>query len=103
MAQVSDPNRPIPQKTFKDTYTLRSGNQTLELSYKGANHLEGNIFIFVPAQKVLMLVDVIYPGWTPFAQLGQVKNVAKTTTGSYPYHMHTIQSMQFRRHQSMAP
>lgn len=75
LAQVSDPNRPIPQKTFKDTYTLRSGNQTLELSYKGANHLEGNIFIFAPAQKVLMLVDVIFPGWTPFARLGQVKNV----------------------------
>ena len=75
LAQVSDPNRPLPQKTFKDNYTLRCGNQTLELSYKGPNHLEGNIFIFAPAQKVLMLVDVVFPGWTPFSRLGEVKNV----------------------------
>ncbi|KAG4429912.1 hypothetical protein IFR05_014601 [Cadophora sp. M221] len=70
-----DPNRPVPKVTFKDSYTLRVGNQTLELTYKGENHLIGNIFIYAPVQKVLMLVDVIYPGWTPFALLGQTKNV----------------------------
>lgn len=75
LSQVADPNRPIPQKTFRDTYTLRSGNQTLELSYQGQNHLEGNIFVFAPQQKVLMLVDVVFPGWIPFTRLGQVKNV----------------------------
>ncbi|KAL2062872.1 hypothetical protein VTL71DRAFT_5944 [Oculimacula yallundae] len=70
-----DPNRPVPKITFKDSYTLCVGNQTLELDYKGENHLLGNIFIYAPVQKVLMLVDVIYPGWTPFALLGQTKNV----------------------------
>ncbi|CZT43163.1 uncharacterized protein RSE6_03157 [Rhynchosporium secalis] len=70
-----DPNRPIPHVTFTKSYTLCVGNQTLELDYKGENHLIGNIFIYAPVQKVLMLVDVIYPGWTPFALLGQTKNV----------------------------
>ncbi len=75
LAQVDDPNRPLPQKTFTKDYKLHVGNQTLELSYKGLSHLEGNIFIYAPASKVVMLVDVVFPGWTPFDRLGQVKNV----------------------------
>jgi len=37
--------------------------------------VHGNIFIYAPIQKVLMLVDVVYPGWTPFANLGETKYV----------------------------
>jgi len=70
-----DPKRPLPDVTFTDDYTLCVGNQTLELSYKGLNHQPGNIFIYAPAQKVLMLVDIIYPGWVPFAYLGQAEFV----------------------------
>lgn len=70
-----DPNRPVPQITFRDSYTLCVGNQTLQLDYEGENHLLGNLFIYAPTQKVLMLVDVVFPGWTPFALLGQAKNI----------------------------
>ena len=38
-----DPNRTVPKVTFKDSYTLCVGNQTLELTYKGENHLFGKI------------------------------------------------------------
>ena len=72
---VNDPNRPLPKQTFHQDYQLIVGNQTLELSYKGENHVQGNIFIYAPKQKVLMLVDVVFPGWTPFSNLGEVKNV----------------------------
>jgi glyoxylase-like metal-dependent hydrolase (beta-lactamase superfamily II) len=75
LAPVNDPNRPLPKKTFKEYYNLKVGNQSFELSYKGQNHLEGNIFIYTPASKVLMLVDIVFPGWTPFSRLGEVKNV----------------------------
>jgi len=30
--RAADPNRPLPTVTFSDRYTLRLGNQTLELS-----------------------------------------------------------------------
>jgi len=60
---------PLPTVTFSDTYTLTVGNQTLELEYRGPNHEPGNIFIYAPRQKVLMLVDVIFPGWVPFMDL----------------------------------
>jgi glyoxylase-like metal-dependent hydrolase (beta-lactamase superfamily II) len=68
-----DSNRPVPDITFHGSYSLRVGNQSLELSYKGEVHVQGNIFIYAPTQKVLMLVDVVFPGWIPFALLGQTK------------------------------
>lgn len=70
---IGDSNRPVPKVTFHDSYTLQVGNQTLELSYKGEVHVHGNIFIYAPIQKVLILIDVVFPGWTPFALLGQTK------------------------------
>ncbi len=66
---------PLPTVTFEDDYALRVGSQLLELSYKGVNHEPGNIFIYAPAQKTLMLVDIIFPGWTPYAELAVSENV----------------------------
>ena len=66
---------PMPTVTFSDSYTLEVGNQILELSYRGIVHEPGNIFIYAPKQKVLMLVDVIFPGWTPFSQLALAEDV----------------------------
>jgi glyoxylase-like metal-dependent hydrolase (beta-lactamase superfamily II) len=67
---------PVPTVTFPKNMTLQIGNQTLQLDYHGNNHLPGNTFIYAPNQKVLMLVDVIFPGWVPFAYLGIAKDVA---------------------------
>ena len=75
LAEVPDPRRPIPQTTFSESRTINLGNQTLELSYKGPNHESGNIFIYAPKQKVLMLVDVIFPGWVPFSGLGSAQDI----------------------------
>jgi glyoxylase-like metal-dependent hydrolase (beta-lactamase superfamily II) len=67
---------PIPTVTFTKNYTLQIGNQTLKLDYYGVNHSPGNIFIYAPKQKVLMLVDVIFPGWVPYPNLATAKDVA---------------------------
>lgn len=64
-----DPRRPLPHITFQDSYTVRVGNQTLELSYHGPNHSPDNIFMYAPAQRVALLIDVVFPGWAPFAEL----------------------------------
>src|SRR5262245_43332073 len=63
LQRAADPNRPLPTVTFADQYTLRVGKQVLELSYHGDAHEPGNIFIYAPAQKVLMAVDLVFPGW----------------------------------------
>src|SRR6478672_2817072 len=66
----------IPTITFSKNYTLTVGNQTLKLDYYGSNHLPGNIFIYAPKQKVLMLVDIVFPGWVPFPYLAIAKDAA---------------------------
>ena len=73
---------PIPTVTFTKNYTLQIGNQTLKLDYYGINHSPGNIFIYAPNQKVLMLVDVLFPGWVPFPYLA----VAEDTAGFIKAH-----------------
>ncbi|KAH8799482.1 beta-lactamase-like protein [Xylogone sp. PMI_703] len=70
-----DKSRPAPTLTFDETFELHVHNQTLRLAYLGPNHEPGNIFIYAPKQKVLMLVDVVFPGWVPFAYLGEAQNV----------------------------
>lgn len=67
---------PIPTITFSKNYTLQIGNQSLRLDYHGNNHLPGNLFIYAPNQRVLMLVDIIFPGWIPFPYLAIAKDVA---------------------------
>jgi glyoxylase-like metal-dependent hydrolase (beta-lactamase superfamily II) len=59
---AADRNRPVPTVTFADRYTLRAGGQVLELTYPGNGHQPGNIYVHAPAQRVLMVVDVVFPG-----------------------------------------
>lgn len=75
LAGLSDPSRPVPNITFREKKTVKVGNQTLELAYKGTNHQAGNIFIYAPDHKILMLVDVLTPKWVPFYQLGVAESV----------------------------
>ena len=75
LTSSTNQNVPIPAVTFSDDYALEVGSQTLELSYKGPIHTPGNIFIYAPEQKVLMLVDVVFPGWSPFKNLALAEDV----------------------------
>ena len=75
LVKKDNPNMPIPSVVFDDKYILEVGNQKLELQYHGAIHEPGNIFVYAPNQKVLMLVDVIFPGWTPFKDLAMAQDV----------------------------
>ncbi|WP_350277877.1 MBL fold metallo-hydrolase [Kribbella sp. HUAS MG21] len=69
LSLLNDPERPLPTEVFDDTLTIEAGEHTLRLDYPGPNHSEGNSFIYAPNQRVLMLVDVIFPGWVPFSNL----------------------------------
>jgi glyoxylase-like metal-dependent hydrolase (beta-lactamase superfamily II) len=83
----NDPERPLPTVTFTDHYSLRLGGQVLDLSYHGSGHLPGNTFIYAPAQRVLVTIDLIFPGWMPwrrfavaedvFGHLAQVEEISK--------------------------
>jgi glyoxylase-like metal-dependent hydrolase (beta-lactamase superfamily II) len=75
LRQVRDPNRPLPDVTFDDRLTVTAGADRIELAYHGPNHSPGNIFTYLPAQRVLMLVDVVFPGWVPFAYLAESQDI----------------------------
>jgi glyoxylase-like metal-dependent hydrolase (beta-lactamase superfamily II) len=75
LEQAADPNRPLPTVTFADRYTLRVGKQVLELSYPGNGHSPGNLFISAPAQRVLMVVDVVFPGWMPWRRFALAQDL----------------------------
>lgn len=75
LVEANDPNRPVPTVTFRDKYTLKVGSQLLELSYHGNAHEPGNIFIYAPAQKTLMVVDIIFPGWMPWRQFALAQDI----------------------------
>lgn len=76
--RLHDPRRPSPDISFEHAYRLEVGNQLLELAYTGPNHAPGNIFIHLPRQKILMLVDVIYPGYAPYPNLGVSTDIGGT-------------------------
>ena len=75
LARDNDPNRPLAAVTFEDQYRLSVGSQVLELSYHGNAHLPGNIFIYAPQQRTLMVVDVIFPGWMPWRRFAVAQDI----------------------------
>lgn len=68
---------PLPNRTFHRHARVRLGDQLLDLRYLGEIHDPGNIFIRAPNQRLLMLVDVIFPGWAPFNDLALAQDVPK--------------------------
>lgn len=75
LEEANDAHRPIPNVVFDQQYTLRVGTQVLQLSYHGYGHAPGNIYIYAPAQQVLMVVDVISPGWMPYRSLSLSRDI----------------------------
>ena len=75
LTRANDPSRPPASITFTDTYHLAVGTQVLELSYRGTAHCPGNIFIYAPKQRTLMVIDVIFPGWMPWRRLALAQDI----------------------------
>jgi len=90
LARANDPKRPLPTVTFADTYVLSVGSHRLELSYHGNGHEPGNIFIYAPAQKTLMVVDIVFPGWMMWRHLAIAQDVP-----GYFEHVEKIKSFDF--------
>jgi glyoxylase-like metal-dependent hydrolase (beta-lactamase superfamily II) len=75
LKRAADPNRPLPTLTFATRHMLDVGGKLLELSYHGDAHEPGNIFIYAPKQRVLMAVDLVFPGWMPWRRFAVAHDV----------------------------
>jgi glyoxylase-like metal-dependent hydrolase (beta-lactamase superfamily II) len=85
-----DPNRPPPTVTFEDRYVLEVGGEVLELAYHGPNVTPDNMFIYAPAHRTLMVVDILFPGWVPFKSLAIAQDIpgwisAQQLAMNYPW------------------
>jgi glyoxylase-like metal-dependent hydrolase (beta-lactamase superfamily II) len=76
LAQEADPNRPVPNQTFEGALeTINIGSQTIELHHLGNFHSNGDLLIFLPEQKVAMLVDLLRPGASPYKAFGVTPDI----------------------------
>jgi glyoxylase-like metal-dependent hydrolase (beta-lactamase superfamily II) len=86
----NNPDRPVPEVTFADRYTLQVGGERVELAWHGPNHTPDNIYIHFPGHDTLMFIDVVNAGWVPIYNVNLSEDVpgymaAPPIALSYPW------------------
>ena len=66
LKEMRDPNRLLPNVTFKAEKTLTLGGKTVKLTRHDYHSNEGDLFIYVPQAKFLMAIDSVTAGYAPF-------------------------------------
>jgi flavorubredoxin len=66
LKEMNDPNRLVPNVTFKSEKTIKLGSKTVELTGHHYHSPEGDLFIYVPEAKFLMVIDSVTSGYAPF-------------------------------------
>jgi len=55
----------LPTLTFDRSLILHRANRTVEILWLGRGHTDGDVWVFLPKEKVLVCGDALH-GWTPF-------------------------------------
>jgi len=55
----------LPTLTFDRSLILHRATRTVEILWLGRGHTDGDVWVFLPKQKVLVCGDALH-GWTPF-------------------------------------
>jgi cyclase len=55
----------LPTMAFERTMTLYRRDREIQLLYLGRAHTEGDVFVYLPKEKVVITGDAVI-GWTPF-------------------------------------
>jgi cyclase len=72
LAELKNMHITLPTMTVDRRLILHRDSRTVEILWLGRAHTDGDLFVFLPAEKVLATGDVLH-GWTP------------TMRDSYPY------------------
>jgi glyoxylase-like metal-dependent hydrolase (beta-lactamase superfamily II) len=76
LRNLADPMRPEPTRIVSGTDNIiEIGGTQFSLAVRGTHHEPGNLYINLPQKGVLMVVDIIYPGWVPFTNLGMAEDI----------------------------
>lgn len=74
LKEKQDARRLVPTKTFVGKHTLEWGTAKIELRHGNYHSDEGDLFIYIPGKKFLMVIDSITPGYVPFMDLDLTSN-----------------------------
>jgi len=55
----------LPTTTFDRSLILHRNTKTVELLWLGKAHTDGDVFVYLPKEKVLVTGDALH-GWTPY-------------------------------------
>lgn len=76
LRRLADPDRPVPTRIVRDDEgSIDLAGAAFAMQVRGNHHEPGNLYIHLPEQRVLMVVDIVYPGWVPFTNLGMAEDV----------------------------
>lgn len=60
---------PLPDISFDDSYTVKLGGRSLELTYFGPNHGDSLVVMRIPEEKILFVVDIVTPRRVAFRNM----------------------------------
>jgi len=64
---------PLPHQTVNSKLTVGP----YDLVDANAAHSPGNMYIYAKCKKILMIVDIIFPGWVPYYNWGMMQNFGR--------------------------
>src|SRR3989442_12541120 len=65
LAEVRALRPALPTIAFEQTMKLYRRDREIHLLYLGRSHTEGDVFVYLPREKVVVTGDAVI-GWTPF-------------------------------------
>ncbi|MFF1902821.1 MBL fold metallo-hydrolase [Kitasatospora sp. NPDC058218] len=68
----------LPDLTFRESLTLRTGDLTVELLQVGPAHTAADVVAWVPERRVLFTGDVAWSGVTPYVLMGSIEGSLRT-------------------------
>jgi cyclase len=77
LAEVTALKPALPTLAFERTMTLYRRDREIHLLYLGRAHTEGDVFVYLPREKVVITGDAVI-GWTPYMGDGYPEDWAAT-------------------------
>jgi cyclase len=65
LAELKSMKITLPTMTFDRSLILHRKSRTVEILWLGRAHTDGDVFVFLPKEKVLVTGDALH-GWTPY-------------------------------------
>jgi len=81
----------MPDVTFKDRHDIKLGGKTLELHYFGPNHGNCSVFMLLPQERILFIVDLVTPKRVGF------RGLTTTDPGGAVRSLRAIEKLAFDR------